>query len=163
MSENDQSRLQTLLRPLREREQQARQEFLRARRAVQELEAGIGRCHAALAERDAWAREMLAAGRTADLALYRQCVADLGHELAGKRRELEEEARRLQAGRGQLVQRMKERKAIEQLLRRRQAEAASAALRKETAAQDHLHAAGAAWRAQTNAQLQPIGQDHDEN
>ena len=161
MAEKDQSSLRALLRPLRRREEEARQEFFRARRAVQGLEADIRRCHAALAERDAWARAALQAGRTADLALYRQCVADLARDLAEGRSQLEAESRTMQARRQELLRQMKERKAIEQFLRRRRMGGACAALRRETAAQDHLHAAGDAWRAQTEAMLQPTGEEHD--
>jgi len=157
MPQKDTSRLETLLGPLRQQEQQARQDFLRARRVVQELEADVRRCRAALASRDAWARESLLSGRTEELALYRQCVADLGCQLAGKRSDLASQGRKLQAQRQELEQRMKQRKAIEQLLQRREAEAALDAGRKETVAQDHLHAAQAAWRMETDAQPQSQG------
>jgi flagellar biosynthesis chaperone FliJ len=163
MAQKDQSRLSLLLTPLRQQEQEARQDFLRAEQGVRGLEADIRRCQAALASQDAWARQRLQTGQTQDLVLYRQCVAELGHELARKRDDLASARQKLQERRRELVQRMKQRKATEQLLRRKEFQAASDALRKEIAAQDYLHAAQMAWRARSDGDGQPAEQDHDAN
>jgi hypothetical protein len=136
-----------LLRPIRRQEQQARQDFLQARQEAAGLEAGVGLCVEALALQDAWAREALRAGGPVDLSAYRQRTSDLNGELSARRAALGEAKRKLQGRRQELVHWMKQRKAFEQLLRRRQAQAAAEAARKDTRELDHVHAAQAAWRA----------------
>jgi flagellar biosynthesis chaperone FliJ len=148
MSSRGQLRLRLLLRPLRRREQEARQAFLRMRQEEQALEAGVRCCRVALALQDDWARSALRAGRVANLSAYRQCVADLNGEMDRKRSALAAVEDKLQEQRLELEHCMKQRKAYEQVVRRQEAAAAAEAARKDTRELDHVHAAQSAWRAE---------------
>jgi flagellar export protein FliJ len=139
--------LKLLLSPIRQREQQARQDFARATQHVQALEADARRARLAMGEQDRWARSAIDAGPGADLAGYRQAVTELGEELVRKGRELAAANERLQARRRDLVELMKQRKAMERLLHRQEAEAAADGLRKDTREMDQAHAAQVAWAA----------------
>jgi flagellar biosynthesis chaperone FliJ len=146
MADRNQSRLKTLLKPLRRQEQQAQQVYLRAAQEAQALGAGIRCCRIALALQGNWVRGALHAGRPADLATHRQCVSDLKDQMARKRAALAQLAEKIEAQRQDLVRCMKQRKAYDQLLHRQEAEAAAAVARVETRELDHVHAAQAAWR-----------------
>jgi flagellar biosynthesis chaperone FliJ len=140
------SRLQLVVEPARQEEEQARQEFARARQQAQVVEEALARLVAAMAGQDDWARGVFRAGGAANVGSYRQCAADLREALLAKRTELAQAQEELHTRRGELALRMKRRKGLEQALRRREVQAALDASRKAARELDQDHAARLAWR-----------------
>jgi flagellar biosynthesis chaperone FliJ len=146
MSEKRPSRLKVLLRPARQRQEQARQAFADLRQQEQALAEGIRRCRDAMARHDDWARAAVLAGKTTGLAAYRMWSAELAGELAAKESLLAGVRVKLQARRVELAQCMKETKAMDRVIHRQEVVAATADSHRQTREMDHLHAAQSAWR-----------------
>jgi hypothetical protein len=154
MAQTKPSRLTMLLRSARQKEQQARQALAAERQRAAVLEAGIDRCRAASARQDAWARQIVGEGGGAGLAFYRQCAAEMRSDVADRSASLAEARSTLDARQTELAECMKQRKAVEQSLRRRQALAAAGAAHREVREADHAHAARAAWEDAENREVE---------
>lgn len=138
-----------LLKPVCQQEEQARQEFLRARQQAEAAQAALGKCRGAMAAHDQWARAaILAGGDGAALAHYRQCVAELAETMSRGRGNLARMRETLGVRRDEMVRWMKQRKALEQLVGRLEAKAAADRARSAARELDQLHAAQTFWRSE---------------
>lgn len=147
LARNKTSGLRLVVEPARREEEEARQEFARARQQAQGVEEVLARVGAAMAGQDDWARGVFGAGGPANVGFYRQCAADLREALLAKRAELAKAQEELHTRQGELASRTKRRKGLEQVLRRREVQAALEASRGAAKELDQDHAARLAWRA----------------
>jgi hypothetical protein len=138
-----------MVRPIRQQEEAAHQDFAATRAQAGVLEGRIARLQQGLAIQDAFVRRSLAGGEEpAAWEFYRQCVADLGGQLAACRRELAGVTRKLQTQREELLRLMKQRKAFEQLIERLAVEESARVGRIEVKEADQAHAVQRQWRGQ---------------
>ena len=156
MSRKTEKRSMMLLRPIRQDEEFAKQEFARTRGEVQAMELRISRCNKALAVHDEFARRaILAGGEAAGLGFYRQCVGQLRDELMQAREQLDRMNVRLQSQRQELVRLMKQRKAFEQLIERLKLGRAASESRLASKELDQVDSAQRNWRLE-NAAASPL-------
>ncbi len=141
-------RIERLLRPLRQREDLARQELARVRQAAEAAAAHIERLAGSLRVHSEFARqELLGASRPEALALYRRCVMDLEVAALRERQNLAALEPQVAQRLAELVACRKDRRAMDQLAAqlaaKRAAEERAAAVREA----DETFAATQAWQA----------------
>lgn len=136
-----------LVRPVKQREEIARQAFTDARQEVEAVESNIRHLQRALATQNERARRtLLDAREAASLTLYRRCVCDIACALAGEKRRLGQANEALSKYRDDLIEAMKQRKAMDLLVQRQLAIENMVHQREQGREADHLHNARMAWR-----------------
>lgn len=139
-------RVERLLRPLKQREELARQELSRVRGAAQRTAATIERIGNSLRVHSEFARrELLGGGRKEVLSLYRRCVTDLAAAAGRGRQELASLEPLVDQRRAELIVCRKERQAMERLAQRLAAQRRAAQVAADTREADEMFTASQAW------------------
>jgi flagellar biosynthesis chaperone FliJ len=147
--QNEQRRAKALLRPMRQQEELAVQQFAAAKSEVSLLQDRLAGLHRSLAVHNEFARQTLAASRpagTAELVFYRKCVADITSELADCCRCLATAEQAMQLCQDELLEARKQRQAFEQFAEKVDVRAKTNERRRTTAELDQTHEAQRSWQ-----------------